>query len=304
MSRFNVKKSVNAIVERHEKDVAEYTEKVKEENQNLTNAIVNMGSAKVGGAGTGVLVETPAYKKWLTNIQSNNPFIGKSYMQKATEYERDDEDAKGQSEMTDEEAAKIMFKDENGKLHIRDDYDPNCIDEEVENEKLTGDASKFADLCEIRKIVAPRLTWDFDSLLAEVEAKLEELHADEDDYVLPENLGEQLQAAIDHAKNIEAITWKAEGAKKEEEPQKEPQKDVTPVTKDVNYVSADRFADYLIELSYCKKKDIADIDKLVDATIEQARRDWPEYVAADEGEINDEIVEVGRKKLKEYLANV
>ena len=210
MPKFNVKKSFTAISDQHKADMAVKEEKAKEESKELTNAIVNMGSKDAGGAGTGVLVATPAYKKWLAQVQSRNVFIGKSYMQSAPEFERDDEEATEQTKMEDVDAAKIMFKDKDGTLHIRDDYDPNNIDDEVENEKLTGDASKFADLCEINKIVANQITWDFDAILKEVEAKLEEIHADEDDYSLPENLAEQLEASIAHAKAVAAIEYKRE----------------------------------------------------------------------------------------------
>lgn len=210
MSKFNVQKSFTVISDQHKADMAVKEEKAKEESKELTNAIVNMGSNKAGGAGTGVLVETPAYKKWLAQVQSRNCFIGKSYMQSAPEFERDDEEATEQTKMEDVDAAKIMFKDKDGTLHIRDDYDPNNIDDEVENEKLTGDASKFADLCEINKIVANQITWDFDAILKEVEAKLEEIHADEDDYSLPENLAEQLEASIAHAKAVAAIEYQRE----------------------------------------------------------------------------------------------
>ena len=210
MPKFNVKKSFTAISDQHKADMAVKEEKAKEESKELTNAIVNMGSKDAGGAGTGVLVATPAYKKWLAQVQSRNCFIGKSYMQSAPEFERDDEEATEQTKMEDVDAAKIMFKDKDGTLHIRDDYDPNNIDDEVENEKLTGDASKFADLCEINKIVANQITWDFDAILKEVEAKLEEIHADEDDYLLPDNLAEQLEASIAHAKAVAAIEFKRE----------------------------------------------------------------------------------------------
>lgn len=212
MSKFNVAKKVTEITKKLQEDTATYDSMVKEENKELTNAIINIGSKEggSGGAGTGVVVRTPAYNKWLAAVQARNPFIGQSYMQRAEEYERDDEEAKEQTQMEDVDAAKIMFKDSDGTLHIRDDYDPNSIDEEVENEKLTGDASKLADLCEINKIVANQITWDFDSLLKEVEAKLEEIHADEDDYELPENLAEQLQSSINHAKSVAAITYARE----------------------------------------------------------------------------------------------
>lgn len=210
MSKFNVKSSFNAISKKHEADMKVKEEQAKEESKELTNAIVNMGSKGAGGAGTAVMVQTPAYKNWLARVQERNRFIGKNYMQSAPEFERDDEEATEQTKMEDIDAAKIMFKDKDGTLHIRDDFDPNGIENEVENEKLTGDASKFADLCEINKIVSTQITWDFDALLKEVEDRLGEIHADEEDYQLPDNLAEQLQASIDHAKSVAALTYQQE----------------------------------------------------------------------------------------------
>ena len=107
-----------------------------EKREELTNAIVNIGSKddkKYGGAGTGVLVKTEYYNKWLVEQQKRNPFIGKSYMQLADEYARDDEDVQKATAMSDETAASALEIDEDGSLHISDDFDPNNV-EAVENE--------------------------------------------------------------------------------------------------------------------------------------------------------------------------
>lgn len=184
------------IVEKDAEESKIAEEKAAEERDNLTNAIVNLGSENTaGGAGTGVLVRTEAYNKWLVENQKRNPFIGKSYMQRADEFARDDEDVKEASAMSDEEAANALSVDEDGTLHISDDYDPNNV-EEVENEKLVGDAAKFSDLCIINSVIDKQIAWDFDSLMEEVTSTLKEAHLDDLDFELPDNLDEQVDAAL------------------------------------------------------------------------------------------------------------
>ncbi len=219
MAHFKFGSSYKKIVDQHEKDNAEYEKTVLEQRDELTKAIVNIGTEKnggYGGAGTGVMVRTEAYNKWLVEQQKRNPFIGKSYMQLADEYARDDEEVKQESAMTDEDAANVLEIDEDGSLHIKDDYDPNNI-ENVENEKLVGDAAKFSDLCVINNIISKQLTWDFDSLMDEVTASLKEAHLDELDFELPENLEEQVDAALKRHEAMLLLTHNKETA---ENPQK------------------------------------------------------------------------------------
>ena len=218
MSHFKFGSKYKKIVDQHEKDNAEYEKTALEKRDELTKAIVNIGSSSgkdggYGGAGTGVMVRTEAYNKWLVEQQKRNPFIGKSYMQIADEYARDDEEVKQETAMTDEDAANVLDIDEDGTLHIKDDYDPNNV-ETVENEKLVGDAAKFSDLCVINNVISKQLTWDFDSLMDEVTASLKEAHLDDLDFELPENLEEQVDAALKRHDAMLLLTHAKESSEK------------------------------------------------------------------------------------------
>lgn len=222
MAHFKFGSSYKKIVDQHEKDNAVAEKDALEKRDELTKAIVNIGSGTgkdgegFGGAGTGVMVRTEAYNKWLVEQQRRNPFIGKSYMKLADEYARDDEEVTQETAMTDEDAANVLDIDEDGSLHIKDDYDPNNV-EEVDNEKLVGDAAKFSDLCVINNVISKQLTWDFDSLMDEVTASLKEAHLDELDFELPDNLEEQVDAALKRHDAMLLLTHNktsAENAKK------------------------------------------------------------------------------------------
>ena len=199
-------KQFKAVIAKQAEDAEAYNKKVMKDSEEFTNAIMNVGSTDHGGAGTGVLVETPAYKKWLATVQKRNIFIGKSYMQKADEFARDDEETKEARALDDKEVAKIMTADEDGVLHISDDYDPNNV-ETVENEKLVGDAAKFSDLCVINNVISQQLTWDFDSLMDEVTSALKDAHSDDLDFELPDNLEEQVDKALKRNEAVAAITY-------------------------------------------------------------------------------------------------
>ena len=199
-------KQFKAVIAKQAEDAEAYNKKVMKDSEEFTNAIMNVGSTDHGGAGTGVLVETPAYKKWLATVQKRNIFIGKSYMQKADEFARDDEETKEARALDDTEVAKIMTADEDGVLHISDDYDPNNV-ETVENEKLVGDAAKFSDLCVINNVISQQLTWDFDSLMDEVTSALKDAHSDDLDFELPDNLEEQVDKALKRNEAVAAITY-------------------------------------------------------------------------------------------------
>ena len=218
MSKFrNFGSLYKKIVEQDAKESEIAEKKAAEERDNLTNAIVNIGSdSSSGGAGTGVLVRTEAYNKWLVENQKRNPFIGKSYMQRADEFARDDEEVKEASAMSDEEAVNALTVDEDGSLHISDEYDPNNV-EEVDNEKLVGDAAKFSDLCIINSVIDKQIAWDFDSLMDEVTSTLKEAHIDDLDFELPENLDEQVDAALKRHDALMLLTHQ-----KTEEPPKKP----------------------------------------------------------------------------------
>lgn len=217
MSHFKFGSQYKNIVKKYQEDNAVEEEKVLEQRDELINAIVNIGSTdnekKAGGAGTAVMVRTEAYNKWLVEQQKRNPFIGKSYMMMADEYSRDSEEVNGAKAMTDQDAAMALEIGDDGSLHISEDYDPNNA-EETDNEKLVGDAAKFADLCIINNVISRQLSWDFDSLMEEVSDELKKFHFDEADFELPENLDEQVDAALKRHEAMQLLPRYQEPPKK------------------------------------------------------------------------------------------
>lgn len=161
-------------------------------------------------SGTAVAVATPAYTKWLAQWQSVNKYIGAKrvdkdgnvigdLMESAPEFETEDEETEAPTEMGQEtvEAIGEMKMDSDGieRYHISDDYQPYMPAEF--DSKLDGDAAKLSDLYTIQTAVAKRIGFDFEDVMAGVEAELKEFHVDDLDFELPDNLEDIVHQAID-----------------------------------------------------------------------------------------------------------
>lgn len=166
---------------------------IKEEIAHSAALMLNIGS---NGSGTTALVKTEAYNKWLAANQEKNPFIGKSYMQRAEEYEHDSEVIKESEAIADNEAAKLLEKGEDGLMHLKDDINPNV---EEDGEELDGAAAKFVNLCVINKVVGERIGWEFDAVMEDVIEALNEYHADDLNFELPDDLEKQVHLSIEAA---------------------------------------------------------------------------------------------------------
>lgn len=197
MKRFNFDNHAQKI----EQATDDFNKKSDAKTEELQNSSHTQLILNTGSSGTKVLAKTEAYNKWLTEVQKRNPFIGKSYMENAPEYEHDDEEVEAAKVLTDEEAARMMRKDSDGSLHISDDYDPNEINKEreVDNDELDSGTKKFMDMCVIEKLVSERLGWDFDDVMNDVSKELRELHSDELDFELPDDLDDMVQIAVQAA---------------------------------------------------------------------------------------------------------
>lgn len=214
MSKFKFKKIHAEITEQYKKDTEQLEKDTAPDRDALFNAIVNLPSATgSGGAGTGVLVETPAYKKWLAAKQKRNRFIGKSYMERAEEYEREDEMVTKDHVVDDADLKKILSKGDDGREHISDDYDPNNSTF-TDNERLDGKAAEFADLCVINSVVSRQLSWEMEDLMSEVTEALNNLHIDEPEYQTPANLAEQVDKALKLAQSTQQLTYQAKKSEK------------------------------------------------------------------------------------------
>lgn len=209
MSKFKFKKIYTEINEQYKKDTEALDKETETDRNELFNAIVNLPSATgSGGAGTGVLVETPAYKKWLAAKQKRNRFIGKSYMERAEEYEREDEMVTKGHVVSASELKDVLSQGEDGREHISDDYDPNHSFE-TDNERLDGKAAEFADLCVINSVVSRQISWEMEDLMSEVTEALNNLHMDEPEYQTPANLAEQVDKALKLAQSTQQLTYQA-----------------------------------------------------------------------------------------------
>ena len=199
MKRFNFDNHAQKI----EQATDDFNKKSDAKTEELQNSSHTQLILNTGSSGTKVLAKTEAYNKWLTEFQKRNPFIGKSYMEYAPEYEHDDEEVEAAKVLTDEEAARMMRKDRDGSLHISDDYDPNEINKEreVDNDELDSGTKKFMDMCVIEKLVSERLGWDFDDVMNDVSKELRELHSDELDFELPDDLDDMVQIAVQAAES-------------------------------------------------------------------------------------------------------
>ncbi|MCQ2123297.1 MAG: hypothetical protein MJZ25_03850 [Fibrobacter sp.] len=205
MSKFKFS-NYNDVMTKNDMAEAEKAAANKETIETITNAICNIGTDGngVGDGGTKVLVKTEAYNTWLAEVQKRNRFIGKDYLSRAHEYERDDEEIDRAHFV--ENPAEMLAKDTDGKVHIDEEYDPNNT-QVTDSEKLEGYASKFSDLCVINNVIAKQVSWDFDSLMDEVTDALKEEHKDDLDFELPENLSEQVDKALKRSEAFAQLTY-------------------------------------------------------------------------------------------------
>lgn len=149
--------------------------------------------------GSHSLVETEAKKKWLASLQEKNPFIGKSYMQRAPEYERDSEEVKEQEYMDEEGMKEALDEqvDDNGAMHIKDDYNPNVDEDEVlDHDEMSR---RFVEACVIDKAVAKCIGWKFDDVLKECADALLEEFGDMEDFSLPDDFDKLVETSLEKA---------------------------------------------------------------------------------------------------------
>lgn len=149
--------------------------------------------------GSHSLVETEAKKKWLAALQEHNPFIGKSYMKRAPEFERETEEIKEQEYMPEEQMNDVMDEkvDDNGAMHIKDDYNPNVEEEEVlEHDEMSR---RFVEACVIDNTTAKCIGWAFDDVLKECADALLEEFGDLDDFSLPDDFDKLVEVSIEKA---------------------------------------------------------------------------------------------------------
>lgn len=192
MSKFKFEGLGKQVSDYNDALAAEQARKDKEITQNALT-MLNIDTSGTKAAGTGVLVETPEYKKWITEIQKRNRFIGKSYMGSADEYNQESEVVSAPEEVADVNVDNIIeWNADEEQFHVREDYDPNQI--EASEADMEGIGKAFVDMCIIRNTVEKSIGWDFDAIMAQVEQEFLAEYGDE--LVLPDDLADKVKTEI------------------------------------------------------------------------------------------------------------
>lgn len=153
------------------------------------------------------LVKTEAYNKWIANLREsrNNPLLGKDYMMRAPEFERESEEVSESTYMDDKEAAKILtVKDEQheGVMHVDDEYNPNVTEEALSHDEVSR---RFVEACIIDNTTQKCIGWNFEDILSECAAELEKEFATEEDYSIPDDFDQLVEASLEKAEKLQLI---------------------------------------------------------------------------------------------------
>lgn len=170
-----------------------------------SSALIINGDLSVGGSHQ--LVETEAKKNWLAQVRKahKNDFIGKSYMMRAPEFERDDEEVTKSEYMSDEQAAEILVEDKGnpGEKHIDDEYNPNITETEVtDHDEISR---RFVEACIIDNTTARCIGWEFEDILSECASALENEFPD--DYELPADFDDLVEASLEKAEGMQKLGY-------------------------------------------------------------------------------------------------
>lgn len=189
------------------KENEEYEKKFagREKEIEATSALIV--NADFDKSAHGQLVKTDAYNKWITKLREdrNNPFYGKDYMMRAPEFERDSEEVTGSDYMDDDEAKKILtVKDEehDGVMHVDDEYNPNVTEEAVSHDEMSR---RFVEACIIDNTTTKCIGWNFEDILSECAAELEKEFGAEEDYEIPDDFDQLVEASLEKAEKLQLI---------------------------------------------------------------------------------------------------
>lgn len=153
------------------------------------------------------LVKTEAYNKWIAKLREDrdNPLLGKSYMMRAPEFERDDEELEKSDYMDDKEADKILTVQdgENPEVrHVDDEYNPNVKEVDLSHDEMSR---RLVEACIIDNVTQKCIDWKFEDILSECASELEKEFADVKDYSVPEDFDELVETSLEKAEKLQLI---------------------------------------------------------------------------------------------------
>ena len=182
---------------------AEYDKKFEGREEEIArhSALIINSDAQVNGSHQ--LVETEAKKNWITQLRKErkNIFLGKDYMMRAPEFERDDEQVGEGEYMEDKAADEILVTDEKtGIRHVDDEYNPNVTEEALDHDAIS---KRFTEACIIDNMTAKCIGWDFEDILSECASALEAEFGD--DYELPSDLDDLVEASLTKVEQLQLL---------------------------------------------------------------------------------------------------
>lgn len=153
------------------------------------------------------LVKTEAYNKWITKLREDrdNPLLGKSYMMRAPEFERDDEEVTESEYMDDKKADEILtVQDEKNPevRHVDDEYNPNVKEVDLSHDEMSR---RLVEACIIDNVTQKCIDWKFEDILSECASELEKEFADVKDYSVPEDFDELVETSLEKAEKLQLI---------------------------------------------------------------------------------------------------
>ena len=153
------------------------------------------------------LVKTEAYNKWITKLREDrdNPLLGKSYMMRAPEFERDDEELEKSDYMDDKKADEILtVQDEKNPevRHVDDEYNPNVKEVDLSHDEMSR---RLVEACIIDNVTQKCIDWKFEDILSECASELEKEFADVKDYSVPDDFDELVETSLEKADKLQLI---------------------------------------------------------------------------------------------------
>ena len=153
------------------------------------------------------LVKTEAYNKWITKLREDrdNPLLGKSYMMRAPEFERDDEEIEKSDYMDDKKADEILtVQDEKNPevRHVDDEYNPNVKEVDLSHDEMSR---RLVEACIIDNVTQKCIDWKFEDILSECASELEKEFADVKDYSVPDDFDDLVETSLEKAEKLQLI---------------------------------------------------------------------------------------------------
>lgn len=185
----------------------EFDEKFKGREKEIETTAALIVNADFDKSAHGQLVKTETFNKWITNLRETrkNRFLGKDYMMRAPEFERDSEEVTESGYMDDKEAASILtVKDEKheGVMHVDDEYNPNVTEEALSHDEISR---RFVEACIIDNVTQKCIGWAFEDILSECASELEKEFEDVKDYEVPDDFDKLVEASLEKAEQMQLL---------------------------------------------------------------------------------------------------